>query len=1155
LQKDNAVSETIMNRKLLFIITSLLFIVFTTKQAQSQNALLSKADSLLKEKQFEDAISLYQKALQADSTNNAINQKIAQARELKKEASENYQEAISKGQKFIQNDEYNKAIEAFKTALANKPGARYPKLKLDEIRQNYEDPEESRKYEKYVKKADSLMDAFRYEKALTFYNKALEIKPRQVELLKKTQKLNKFIEKQIEREKNYKQTIAIAEQFLDNQQYDQAMMKYQEASLIKPEKENPKQKIDSIRTLLKKEEKKNRQYQSLINKADSLYMERKFEQAKAAYQNALTIKPSESYPSNMIGKIDPALAEKHEQQDEYDELITQGDRAFSNKDYQDAISLYQQAAEVNPSKNYPKDKVTEIREIINQQKTRYDNLIAEGDSLQQNDKFNEALTSYQAALDIYPDKDYPENQIEKLNNQLANAKQKEKRYNSLITRADSLRNAGELEMAVTSYSDASDIYPDKKYAPQQISKLKERIEENKSRQQQYADLIGKADSLLDINKPDEAKIYYQEALAIFPDRSYPKEQMQKINEQIAELNDRIEDYQSFVETGDSLFNSEKWEEAQQPYRNALEIFSDSAYPEQQISRAQNRLASAEERKQKYSEAISRADSLKILDSLNAALEEYKNALAVNQKEYPKTQIEEITATLNERAEKERLFQNHLNNADSLYQNNDLAEARNKYTDALAVFPDKEYPENQISVIDEKLRALKNQKEKYAAVIETADSLYASEQYSSAKTYYKDALAISSEKEHPQTRISQIDSILTARDEKQAEYDSLVAAADRQADNEKYEQALTNFKKASNLYPEQAYPKEQIEEMENSLAELRARKQSYKNAISAADSLFENENYAEAINYYRDAKNYTDDNEYAESRIKESNKIIAERKARNEDYRQAITKADSLLENYLYNEAQAAYRQALEIKPGDSYAQNQISSIKDSLKRYSNAIEQGDTDFENENYKSALAQFQEAERINPTKNEVQEKIAETEAILEKLHQQMMEKYNEVIADADKLHNNKKFSEAIEAYEEAARINPEAGYPDEQIAQIKRYLKEHSLREVITQNKTISDGTEKQFTFKPLGYRDRSQNYIIIEATGAGKRSPKVFLNYGQDDSKNGGVVIPEVYAGQTKQYIINLSEHNRWYNNENNWISLYVQDGDLKIVNMSIVKGD
>ncbi len=730
---------------------------------QAQDNLPARGDSLVKEKKFDEALKLYQKALSTDTGNSAILEKISEAKGLKKQAAENYQEALLKGQQYLSAKEYKKAIEAFKTALDHKPEATYPRLKLDEIRQKYEDPQEKLQYKQYVQKADSLMEKFNYEKALTFYNKALEIKPRQVDLLKKTKQLNNFIKKQDQRGKDYDKIIAQAEELYDNQQYQQAMSKYQQASVIKPDKKLPGQKIQAIRKQLQKEEQKNELYQNLVDKADSLYMERQFEKAKTAYKEALSIKPSESYPVNMIGKIDPALAQKQEMQNEYKRLINKGDIAFRNENYQDAISLYQEASQKKPSKNYPKEQIAKINE------------------------------------------------------------------------------------------------------------LEEKIAIRKNRDKAYSELLAQADRMMQTDNLREARQAYRKALEIYSEKTYPKEQLQIISERVQQLN------------------------------------------------------------------------------------------------------------------------------------------------------------NQMAA--------------------------------------------------------------------------------------------------------------------------------YENYLSTADSLFEAENYSEAISYYQNALNYTDTKSYPESRIAQSRKMLAAGKAKEQKYQATITKADSLYQNKIYAKAREHYKKALEIKTNDSYAQDQLANIEDALNTYNSALARGDRNYKNEEYEAALQQYQKAAQIKPGEDTLANKISDTKQILEEIHQKMMEKYNKVIADADEKYKNKKFSEAIDAYEEAARINDEADYPEDKISQINKYLKEHSLRKVITQNTTIADGAEKQFSFNPLGYRDRSQNFIVIEATGENNKSPKVFLNYGQGDSKNGGVVIPSVSASTTKQYIINLSEHNRWYDNENNWISLYVQDGELKILNMSIVKGD
>jgi hypothetical protein len=177
------------------------------------------------------------------------------------------------------------------------------------------------------------------------------------------------------------------------------------------------------------------------------------------------------------------------------------------------------------------------------------------------------------------------------------------------------------------------------------------------------------------------------------------------------------------------------------------------------------------------------------------------------------------------------------------------------------------------------------------------------------------------------------------------------------------------------------------------------------------------------------------------------------------------------------------------------------------------------------------------------------------ILEKQRQAMMAKYQEVIREAEIFHEAKNYSDAIETYEKAARINPEESYPKDQIAAIKKYLAEHSLREIMTGTLRIQNGQEEKFDFSPLSYTDRKNNYIVIKIKPEQSKRIQLFLNYGSGNQKNGGVVIPLKATSETRQYIVNLTEHRRWYDNENNWITLYAQGGDIQISGLEVVKSD
>ncbi|MCF8231596.1 MAG: hypothetical protein K9J27_05345 [Bacteroidales bacterium] len=978
-----------MNRKLLFIILLAIFSLFLATNAFSQENMVLRGDSLLEVKRFEKAIDSYRQALKADSGNKSLSEKINKAKRLKKEALESYQNAISQGQQFLQRKEYKKAVEAFQTALDNRPEASYPKMKLDEIRQHYEVPGEQTEYERYVEKADSLMENYKYEQALTFYNKALEIKPRQVKLLKKTQKVKKFIEKQKQRSKSYDQTIARAQQLFDNEQYEQAMTKYQEASLIKPDKEQPDNKIDQIRGLIKERERKNQAYQATIDKADSLYMDKRFEQAKTVYQKAMEIKPSENYPVNMINKIDPALAEKQKTNQRYTQLIEQADRAFKAEEFEKAVNLYTQAEEIDSSREYPQNQIEKINRLVNQQEKRYDSLITSADSLREQNKLSLALGGYKKANEIKPREEYPQNQIQKINNTLESLEKKQERYNNLIAEADSLAENNRLAPAIASYEAALELYPDKKYPSQQISALEGQRKKRQEKQTRYENLITEGDSLLEQKQLGEAEEAYEKALALYSGKSYPKEQLDRIADKREKLKNKKAAYQSLIAAGDSLF-----------------------------------------------------------------------------------------------------------------ENQTFAKAKANYKEALHIFPDKNYPEKMISSVDSAIRA---------------------------------------------------------REEKQARYDSLIAEADNFTEKEKYNEALSAYQDAEKLFSEKPYPSEKIAEINDTLDKLENRENAYNTAINMADSLYNQEKYEKAITYYGKALEYFKDRTYPGDRIAKCRDIISNIKARNNMYREIIAKADSLLAAEEYKKAGENYRNALGVKPGDAYANRKILQIENTLnnieQNYNKALAKGNTQFDEENYEKALAHYKKASQLKPEEQKPKDKIRETQQILDKLHKQMMEKYNQIIADADQKYENKKYSDAIAAYERAAELNEEADYPKKMIQRIKKYLKEHSMREVITQSTSINKGSEKKFTFQPLGYNDRNDNFIVIQAKGSGKRAPKLFLNYGKEDTKNGGVVIPSITTSQSRQYIINLSDHRKWYDNENNWISIYVQDGGLQIQKMSIVKGD
>ncbi|MBK6346352.1 MAG: hypothetical protein IPF68_10505 [Bacteroidales bacterium] len=168
---------------------------------------------------------------------------------------------------------------------------------------------------------------------------------------------------------------------------------------------------------------------------------------------------------------------------------------------------------------------------------------------------------------------------------------------------------------------------------------------------------------------------------------------------------------------------------------------------------------------------------------------------------------------------------------------------------------------------------------------------------------------------------------------------------------------------------------------------------------------------------------------------------------------------------------------------------------------------------------------------------------------------MDAYNKVINKADLAYQDKVFDQAIDAYEEAKLIRPEEVYPVEMIRKIRQYMEDHAMVDLVSTPLIIKADSEQKFTFKAIEMRLRKNNYIIIKARKTGETEPKVYLNYGIDGQKSGGIVLRSIKSQETGDYMVRVSIQDRWYRLDNNWISVYSEGGEVEVSRMQISQGD
>ena len=89
--------------------------------------------------------------------------------------------------------------------------------------------------------------------------------------------------------------------------------------------------------------------------------------------------------------------------------------------------------------------------------------------------------------------------------------------------------------------------------------------------------------------------------------------------------------------------------------------------------------------------------------------------------------------------------------------------------------------------------------------------------------------------------------------------------------------------------------------------------------------------------------------------------------------------------------------------------------------------------------------------------------------------------------------------------------------------------------------------------PVGVR--KQNYILIKARNLSDTEFKMLVSFGMNSAKTGGVVLQVPQGDGVKDYIVRIGAVYKWFSEDNNWLSIYPEGGDLEVALIRISKSD
>lgn len=671
---------------------------------------------------------------------------------------------------------------------------------------------------------------------------------------------------------------------------------------------------------------------------------------------------------------------------------------------------------------------------------------------------------------------------------------------------------------------------------------------------QFEEAITRGEEFLQLKDYAKAKAEYQKALTIDPNAKYPKDKLIQIRKIYTDPQDEVM-YNNAVAKGDQLIQTGNYKEAKDQYSTALIIKPDDRSIREKISNADKLMAEKNRRTAEYNRIIETADSNLASKNYQLALNNYRTATELDPtNNYPLNKIKEIETLLAKGKALNDNYDNFLAQADEAYMSREFSLAKIRYEEASRLKPSENYPKSMLEKVEQALVNqakndvdLQTQKLKELAEQKRIDSLKSENERNRLEE-----MAIAEENKKLIVLKEKLiqDSIKLQEDLKIAELKRI--EDERISENKKLEEARIAEEKR--FEEERVVENDKIEKEKE--AAILAETQKKQRAVDSIQTLMEQQE-AEKEKLAAIETKKADSLKTLEEAFN-ANKLEQERleylkaldKARTDSINaieQAQIRADKKAEEDLLAEAARLEEEKKKQQEFELKTQNDID--------YAEALEQANRFTTDQDYPSAIKAYEIASELKPMEEYPKDRIIALHNLLLERLKNNLESYNKFIAAGDLAYQSNIFDKAIDEYSKALLTRPEETYPSNMIDKIKKLMEDNAMIDLVENTTILLNSNEQRFNFKPIDMRLRKNNYIVIKARKTTEKAPKVFINYGKDSQKSGGIVMKGIESDETSDYLLRISIQDSWYRVDNNWISIYPEGGDIEVTEIQISQGD
>ena len=963
------------------------------------------------------------------------------------EKEKKYDKLKAKADKALNKEDFDDAEKLYKQMGEIFPEKDYPNLQLRLVKQQREQKELAEKEGKFkgaMEEGNKYLEKEDFDKAKASFQKAMKIFPddrepkdKLKEVVKKKEEVEKRKEEEL-KQKKYDEFISDADKALKDKDFETAKQKYKAAAKVKPDEKYPKDQLietakqEEIEEERKKQEAIDNKYNEIIAQADDLLKDNKWDKAKEEYQKAVKLKPEESYPKDKIIEAEKLKEEEAKRAEEeaiqkkYDEAINKADDLLKDEKWDEAVAKYNEAAEIKRDDDYPKkqiEKATQAKEraekaaeeaaIQAELDERYENHINRADKLFDNNQFEEALAEYQKAAEVKENEKYPEKQIQKVQDAIAERKKQEQReeliaeYELILEEAEQFEKEENYDEALSRLEKAKAVWDEDKRADKKIKEVTKLRDEKRAAEEEaataqaaYDEAMTTAKNARESENWDDAINAFKKALEAKPGdkdaqneldateeakkfaESKAKKEAERERQELAKKNK----YDELMEKGSEALEAEKWSDAKANFRQASELFPEEEKPQELIQEVDRRKEEKEKRQREAAEkAEQEAEELEeryrllIQEAEDAAeLKEFEGAISLLK------QAKELKPSSEE--------------PDRMLSNIERMQAKAE--------SERKREEEQASKRAEAYQA-------YLDKVEEANSALIAKNFTQAISLYKKAIDMQPEGEE-EDLTDKIDEARQKIEEKKAEakrkeleeqerleaineqYSELMGKGETEVQKKNWTEAKNYFRQAQEVKPSAAGPRERIEDVERLIAKQESEKRKMEEAeraakerenkyielITRADEALQSEDWVNAKSLYRKAADLKPEEDYPADQAKKVDKIreeaeaAAREAAAENELKEALMKGDQALSAENFDEAIRSFSKALEIEEGNKEAKSKLEEAKQrKIKAAKEAAEKREAELAAAREEARKAAAEKREKQKKEREERMKRLAE------------------------------------------------------------------------------------------------------------------------------------------------------------------------------------